>query len=907
MLKSLSTRSKLLVLIVGVSLGTGAVGGIALTVFGRLERQAVTISSTVLPSLEALSEVKSSVAEIRFWSTRALILTIGGKLDQLSGPWAKREAARERGEKSLEALATRSLDPATRRLLDRFGPAFRQLVADNQTAWDAMRTGDSARPDAIMGGYSARVQNELAEPLQECMDLQGQLAHQIEVSTADLGRTSRRWLWGVLLASVASALILGLATAGSITRSLGVLADEARRLRDAVASGRLVERADPTLVADEFRRILEGVNDTMDAFMRPIAVTSEYVVRISRGDIPARITEVYEGDFNEIKDALNGCIDAVNLLVTDAGMLAKAGVEGRLATRADASRHQGDFRKVVQGVNDTLDAVVSPLRVVADYCERISHGDLPPRRTKKVHGDVVAMQVSLNRCVDAVTALVADTRQLAQAAKDGNLAFRADASKHEGAFRESVEEVNGAIDAIITPFRTLADYFERISHGELPPRREGSITGEYAAMRASVNRGLDTIGALVADTDLLAQAAVEGRLSARADVAKHQGAFRKIVEGVNKTLDAVMAPINEAAGVLQRLSERDLRARVTGQYQGDHAKIKESVNATGEALHDALAQVAQAVDQVSSASTQIAASSQAVASGASEQAASFQETTSSLASASGTTKQAADGLQQANQLAKAARTAAADGSAAVEQMQGAMSKIKASAEGTSQIIGDINDIAFQTNLLALNAAVEAARAGEAGRGFAVVAEEVRSLALRAKEAATKTEELIRQSVKEAVQGEVTAKHVAGKLGEIANGVSKVSDLVADIASGAQAVSTGIDQVAKAVVEMDKVTQQNAASAEESSSAASELSGQSEELAAMVAGFQLNTEVRSHAAAAPPRRALSRTSQRTLPVARRGGRSDDLLQAAPRQPGARNGASAHVDDAFPMDPGDLKEF
>jgi methyl-accepting chemotaxis protein len=82
----------------------------------------------------------------------------------------------------------------------------------------------------------------------------------------------------------------------------------------------------------------------------------------------------------------------------------------------------------------------------------------------------------------------------------------------------------------------------------------------------------------------------------------------------------------------------------------------------------------------------------------------------------------------------------------MEQMSGATSKIRASAESTSQIINDINEIAFQMNLLALNAAVEAARAGEAGRGFAVVAEEVRSLALRSKEAANKTEALIRESV-----------------------------------------------------------------------------------------------------------------------------------------------------------------
>lgn len=196
----------------------------------------------------------------------------------------------------------------------------------------------------------------------------------------------------------------------------------------------------------------------------------------------------------------------------------------------------------------------------------------------------------------------------------------------------------------------------------------------------------------------------------------------------------------------------------------------------------------------------------------------------------------------------------------MEQMSGATSKIRASAESTSQIINDINEIAFQMNLLALNAAVEAARAGEAGRGFAVVAEEVRSLALRSKEAANKTEALIRESVKQAGEGETTSRHVSGKLGEIVGVIGKVNDIVAEIAAASKEQAAGIDQVTKAVGQMDQVVQQNAASSEEASSSAEELPGQAEELAATVGSFQLERlQARATGRAAAP--ALRTTSAR----------------------------------------------
>ena len=82
-----------------------------------------------------------------------------------------------------------------------------------------------------------------------------------------------------------------------------------------------------------------------------VDTVAKYLDKISKGEIPSTIAETYSGDFNLIKNNLNACIDNVNALVADANMLAQAAVAGNLAARADASKHQGDFRKIVQGVN----------------------------------------------------------------------------------------------------------------------------------------------------------------------------------------------------------------------------------------------------------------------------------------------------------------------------------------------------------------------------------------------------------------------------------------------------------------------------------------------------------------------------------------------------------------------------
>ena len=366
------------------------------------------------------------------------------------------------------------------------------------------------------------------------------------------------------------------------------------------------------------------------------------------------------------------CIDAVNLLVKDANRLSEAAVEGRLDTRADASRHQGEFAAIVKGVNDTLDAVIGPLNVAAEYVDRISKGDIPEKITDNYNGDFNEIKNNLNVLIEAMNIIT----QLAQQIANGNLMV-------------SVNE------------------------------------------RSGQDRLMQALKKMVAD------------------------------------LTSIAVDMQSAA------------------------------------------------NQVATGSSQMSSSAEEMAQSATEQSASVEQVSSSMEEMNSSVIQNADNAKQTAAISDKAARDAKEGGTAVAETVRAMKSI-------AEKIAVIEDIAAQTNMLALNAAIEAARAGDHGKGFAVVAGEVRNLAERSGNAAKEINNLSMMSVEVAEKAGKLIEDIVPQIQKTAELVQEINASSSEQANGITQVTQAIEQLDKGIQQNAAATEEMASTTEELLSQAEQL-------------------------------------------------------------------------------------
>ena len=369
--------------------------------------------------------------------------------------------------------------------------------------------------------------------------------------------------------------------------------------------------------------------------------------------------------------------------------------------------------------------------------------------------------------------------------------------------------------------------------------------------RIEVNATAAAVAAAEQSRQLNLALAALGLLMAGAAIGFAYLSQRRLVADI---LAASRLATHAAAGQL----DQTLQAAQRHDEVGDLLRALGTMQAQ---LREVVGGVRRSAEDISDASSEVAAGNADLSQRTEEQAAALEETAASMEQLSVTVTHNADNARQANQLAMGASAVAIRGGEVVGQVVQTMKGINDSSRKIADIISVIDGIAFQTNILALNAAVEAARAGEQGRGFAVVASEVRSLAGRSAEAAKEIKLLINASVDRVAQGTTLVDQAGVTMAEVVVSIKRVTDIMGEISAASTEQRAGVAQVAEAVGQMDQTTQHNAALVEQSAAAADSLMQQAHRLLQAVAVFKLGPDDTAEPAPAPASQSGERVERR----------------------------------------------
>jgi methyl-accepting chemotaxis protein len=326
-------------------------------------------------------------------------------------------------------------------------------------------------------------------------------------------------------------------------------------------------------------------------------------------------------------------------------------------------------------------------------------------------------------------------KQLSEAMVAGRLDSRGDSTALKGKDAETILLINSMLDALVSPMRLAGNALDEIAHGKLPPFVIDDYQGEFNKIKQNINTLLAILYGMHGETEHLIRSVSQGKLKTRGNDWDYEGIWKELIRGMNTTLDAVIAPINEAGAVLDELAHYDLKARMNGKYRGEHAAIRKAMNATAESLHDAISQVSETVGLVSDVGRQITRISSVVTRGAEDQSVQLNETSMSLAALSESANFSAKSTAIARSNAKNATDTILKAKESMSRMVASMGDISGAAEKTTAIANEIDGIARETGTLAGSAVEKAVKMRISAGGFGVVAQEIRKLSRQCSETA----------------------------------------------------------------------------------------------------------------------------------------------------------------------------
>lgn len=573
-----------------------------------------------------------------------------------------------------------------------------------------------------------------------------------------------------------------------------------------------------------------------------------------------------QGDFTKVLEPLPGKLRTVNEkmdvlrnnflnIINEMTNLYNLHKVGDIDAKIPLDKFSGDYRKMAEGINDTVGLHINNILKILNILGEYAGGDFTAM-LEPLPGKQVVANETMDLLRSTLLTFINDMNEMSKQHDAGDIDVIIPEEKFQGAFRVMAKGVNDMVKGHINVNKKAMTCVAAFANGVDAELER--FPGKNAFINDNIDRLRNNLRDISTEINKLIEVSNVGQLNTRGNAAAFQGIWKVMIEGLNSLLDAVIKPIDEATVVLDRLADNDLRARIQGNYLGDHARIKEALNKMANALQDAIVQVSKsafnlttAAKELNGASDQMLASAKGMSdqistvataademsANASSVASGMEQAAMNLSTVAASTEEMTSTIGEIANNSEKARSITNDAVSQADSVSGMMRELGKAAQEIGKVTETITSISAQTNLLALNATIEAARAGAAGKGFAVVANEIKELA---KQTAVATEDIkgkignIQTSTADAVSN---IEKISGVIKEVSDIVSAIAVAIEEQSNVTQGIATNIAQAAIGVNDANQRMSQTSTVTMEMAKDVAHMSAAAKEIAAASAQVQ----------------------------------------------------------------------
>jgi methyl-accepting chemotaxis protein len=349
----------------------------------------------------------------------------------------------------------------------------------------------------------------------------------------------------------------------NIKKIINSLVQEVSKLTKAAMDGELSARADIDKINFEFREIPEGINHTLEAIVKPVSVASDYMLQISKGEIPEKIQEEYKGDYNKLKESINRCIDGLGGLV-EANMVLQ-----KLAHNDTTSKVEGKYLGIYAQMAEATNKLQESINNVTKALEILSIGDV---KIANAMAGSFTKRSENDRLIPAFLNLNSTLNQIAEKAKlvaagdlTVSLAKRSENDELMGALNEMVLRLNEIVVQITESSQNVASGSSQLSSTAVQiaqgANEQASSAEEVSASIEEMNSTIQQNSDNASQTDKIASSASKGVMDVSNAAMKSLDATRQIAEKIK-----IINSIAEKTDILA------INAAIEAARAGEHGK-----------------------------------------------------------------------------------------------------------------------------------------------------------------------------------------------------------------------------------------------------------------------------------------------------------------------------------------------